>query len=190
MSLLPLLYEDFCTSRPVRLLDQHFGLELDRTDFLIPFSIPQILNSLILPNSYYRHSGSQPSQKDIVPDVSIDQSKFQVNLDVQNFVSEEITVKVTRENMISIEGTQEEKLDEHGYIFRQFARKYPLPKGYDIQSIESKLSSDGILTVLAQRNEVKPIEERIIPIEYTGIPARAVTIRDKCEQIECIVQNS
>lgn len=185
MSLLPLLYEDFCTSRPVRLFDQQFGLEFDRTDFLIPFSIPQILNTLILPSSYYRPWGSQYSQKNLVSEAFMDDSKFQVKLDVQNFVSEKITVKVTRDNMISIEGTQEEKQDEHGYIFRRFSKKYLLPKGYDIQNIECTLSSDGILTVLAPRNEVKPSEERIIPIQYTGLPSRTVT-SDKCDNEKCI----
>lgn len=189
MSLLPLLYEDFCTSRPVHLFNQHFGLRFDQSDFVIPFSLPRILNSLILPSSHYKHCGSQYNQKGVVSEISVDETKFQVKLDVQNFVSKEITVKVTGENVITIEGTQEEKQNESGYIFRQFVRKYLLPRGYDIQNVESKLSSDGILTVLAPRNNIKFIEERVIPIQYSGIPSRTAT-NDKLDNITCVVQSN
>lgn len=51
---------------------------------------------------------------------------FQVILDVQQFSPQEITVKTT-DKYIIVEGKHEEKQDEHGYISRQFTRRYQIP---------------------------------------------------------------
>lgn len=97
-----------------------------------------------------------------------DYEKFQVNVDVQHFAPEDISVTVVN-GYIVIEGKHEEKLDEHGYVSRQFVRRYPLPEGCLPDTVESKLSSDGVLTVTAPR--VLPLPstgERIVPIVKTG----------------------
>lgn len=97
-----------------------------------------------------------------------DYEKFQVNVDVQHFAPEDISVTVVN-GYIVIEGKHEERLDEHGYVSRQFVRRYPLPEGCLPDTVESKLSSDGVLTVTAPR--VLPLPstgERIVPIVKTG----------------------
>lgn len=71
--------------------------------------------------------------KDTGFEVSFVKDKFQVNLDVQHFTSEEIAVKVTGYDTISIEGRHEEKQDEHGSISMKFVRKYIIPKGHDVK---------------------------------------------------------
>lgn len=53
--------------------------------------------------------------------------------------------------------------DEHGYVSRQFIRKYKLPVGVDTGAFTSSLSSDGVLTISASRN-LMDIPERSIPI--------------------------
>lgn len=95
---------------------------------------------------------------------------FQVCMDVQQFQPNEITVK-TVDNSVVIEGKHEERQDEHGYISRQFTRRYTLPKGYDANNISSELSSDGVLTIKAPPPKSLESNERQIAITHTG-PAR------------------
>lgn len=106
--------------------------------------------------------------QDIGSTVTADKEKFQINVDVQHFAPEEINVKVV-DGEVMIEGKHEEKRDDHGYISRQFVRRYMLPQGCLPDTVESKLSSDGVLTVTAPT--VLPLPspgERIIPITHTG----------------------
>lgn len=92
---------------------------------------------------------------------------FQVILDVQQFTPEEISVKASN-NCVVVEGKHEEKQDEHGFISRQFTRRYILPGGYDVADVVSTLSSDGVLTVSAPKRAPPVAGERSIPILRTG----------------------
>ena len=94
---------------------------------------------------------------------------FQVNLDVQQFKPEELTVK-TVDNFIVVEGKHEERQDEHGFISRQFVRRYQLPDEVDPQAVVSQLSSDGVLTITGPKKAL-PSSERIVPINQTQAPA-------------------
>lgn len=95
---------------------------------------------------------------------------LQVILDVQQFTPEEITVKASN-NYVVVEGKHEEKQDEHGFISRQFTRRYMLPGGYDIADVVSSLSSDGVLTITAPKRTPPNSGERIVPVTRTG-PAK------------------
>lgn len=107
--------------------------------------------------------------------LSADKDKFQANIDVAHFKPEEIIVKVTGDNTVTVEGKHEEKEDEHGYISRHFVRKYVLPEDCHIKQVQSKLSSDGVLTITAPKlNDDNAIEFREIPIARTGQPMRRV----------------
>lgn len=75
---------------------------------------------------------------------------LQVNLDVQQFKPEEINVKVV-DDFIVVDGKHEERQDKHGFISRQFTRKYKLPPNVNVDAIQSKLSSDGILSIVAPK---------------------------------------
>lgn len=105
----------------------------------------------------------------------IDKERFQVNLDVQQFGPHEITVK-TVDDFIVVEGKHEERPDEHGFVARQFVRRYQLPADYDPKDVVSSLSSDGVLTVMAPPKVIPPPEkeggktpvERTIPVVQTG----------------------
>lgn len=100
--------------------------------------------------------------------ITSDDEKFQVNVDVQHFSPEEINVKVINGQVI-VEGKHEEKRDDHGYISRQFVRRYALPQGCLPDTVQSKLSSDGVLTVTAPKVLAMPSTgEKIVPIKYTG----------------------
>lgn len=102
--------------------------------------------------------------------VAHDDDKYQVIVDVQQFAPEEITVR-TDDKCITVEGKHEERKDRHGYVSRQFVRRYVLPKGYDIGHVKPSLSSDGILTITAPRLALPAPGERIVPVERSNKPA-------------------
>lgn len=58
--------------------------------------------------------------------------------------------------------------DQHGYIRRQLMRRYALPEGCRVESVESKLSSDGVLSIIAPRQSQAVKDERPISIQQTG----------------------
>ncbi|KAJ8945296.1 hypothetical protein NQ318_002753 [Aromia moschata] len=159
----------FSNLRPSRIFDQHFGLALDPDALLEPLIFPSWLRSYA---GYLRPWRTEASQAGST--VKYDKNQFEANLDVQQFKPEEISVKLTDDNTISIEGKHEEKQDEHGYISRHFIRRYVLPENIDTSRILSKLSSDGVLTISAPTLKSKQIEHREIPIQQTGEPARKI----------------
>lgn len=174
MSLFPYYWDDFRCTRPSRLLDQQFGLGLSDDDLLSPLTLPyrSMVRSPVF--GYYRPWRSPSAEKDAGSIVSVDKDKFQVNLDVQHFSPNEITVKITGKNIICVEGKHEEKQDHHGYISRHFVRKYVLPEGVNVDKIISNLSSDGVLTITAPKNIPNVNEERTIPISQTGLPSKII----------------
>lgn len=116
--------------------------------------------------------------------ITTDDEKFQVNVDVQHFSPDEINVKVI-DGQVIVEGKHEEKRDQHGYISRQFVRKYALPKGCLPDTVESKLSSDGVLTVTAPKVLAMPSTgERIVPITHTGPVQKQIGSPDIQEKSE------
>ncbi|KAG8178071.1 hypothetical protein JTE90_007056 [Oedothorax gibbosus] len=96
---------------------------------------------------------------------SDDSNKFQVMLNVKHFSPDEIDVK-TVDNCIVIHGRHEEQADEHGFVSREFTRRYQLPDDVEPEKVKSSLSRDGVLTISAPRKalEPPPKNERIVPI--------------------------
>lgn len=108
-------WDDFETPfRSHRLLDQEFGTGLRRDDLLSSLwsGTPSLLRSgYIRPwrTNDIKRQGSGST-------LNVDNDKFQVILDVQQFTPSEITVKTSKEFVV-VEGKHEEKADEHGYAF-------------------------------------------------------------------------
>lgn len=147
---------------PQRLLDQEFGIALTPDDLLSAVVSP------MLPREYYRPWRQlAAAARDVGSTITSNKDKFQINLDVQHFAPEEITVK-TADGYVIIEGKHEEKKDEHGFISRQFKRRYALPDNCDPATVESKLSSDGVLSVIAPKTAPDSKNERYVPIAQTG----------------------
>ncbi|KAJ2941034.1 hypothetical protein O0L34_g13166 [Tuta absoluta] len=162
MSLIPFLL-DYELERPRRLIDQHFGLGLTPDDLLSVVSGPLVSREYYRP---WRHMAA--AMKDLGSSIKADKDKFQVNLDVQHFAPEEISVK-TADGYIVVEGKHEEKKDSHGYISRQFTRRYALPEGCSPEAVESRLSSDGVLSVIAPRKVPPAVQgERNVTVTQTG----------------------
>ncbi|KAG7206744.1 hypothetical protein KM043_000669 [Ampulex compressa] len=181
MSLIPMLFSDWWEGldRPHRLWDQRFGLSADLHDALGALDPENTDILLYRPQRRYRRR-YHPFLNDVATrknrDSSIvhpDKNKFQVTLDVQQFAPEEITVKVTDDKRVVVTASHEEKRDEHGWISRQFVRKYLVPSQCDIDKVESHLSSDGILSITVPRRDALEgqSKEKTIEIRYTGKPA-------------------
>lgn len=178
MSLLPMLFSNWWEGldRPHRLFDQHFGLGLSSDDLPSSWTLYDTEGLVIRPrrqlHRHFPYERSLSRKSSGASTVQADKNKFQVTLDVQQFSPEEVTVKVVGKNVV-VEGKHEEKQDEHGWISRQFVRKYLVPEQCDIDELQSTLSSDGVLTITAPRKtlELDDKKERIIKIQNTGQPA-------------------
>ncbi|XP_045778070.1 protein lethal(2)essential for life-like [Maniola jurtina] len=167
MSIVPLLFRDWWDDweRPSKLLDQHFGMGLKRDELLS--SLSSFPSSSLFRNSYFRPWRTNLARQESSSTINLTKEKFEVILDVQQFTPEEITVKATN-NSVLVEGKHEEKQDEHGFISRQFTRRYILPPGYELTDLVSTLSSDGVLTITAPKRPPPNSGERVIPITKTG----------------------
>ncbi|XP_058835620.1 protein lethal(2)essential for life-like [Topomyia yanbarensis] len=188
MSLIPILFRDWwddCLDSPLRasrILDQHFGSGITANELLTALTAAGAPRRSRI--GYNRPWVSLRNDSGSTVDVTGD--KFQINLDVQQFSPEEITVKAT-DKAIVVEGKHEEKQDEHGFIERHFVRRYMLPAGHDQNNIVSSLSSDGILTITAPKKALPPpAEEKTIPIVQTGEPMKKLPEKsaEKAEALE------
>ncbi|MEE6482068.1 hypothetical protein FKM82_013141, partial [Ascaphus truei] len=54
--------------------------------------------------------------------------------------------------------------DEHGYISREFHRRYRVPSTVNPAAISSALSTEGLLSIQAPVTESTKPEERSVPI--------------------------
>ncbi|XP_065089953.1 protein lethal(2)essential for life-like [Ochlerotatus camptorhynchus] len=175
----PMLYRnvwDDTLNAPVNtshLPDQHFGHVVATED------LAHALNTLHARTRHgYRRPWNLPSsasRQDAGSTVQTLDDRFEINLDVQQFTPEEISVQAT-DQYITIEAKHEEKQDEHGHISRHFVRRYVLPSGYDSDQIVSSLSSNGILTITAPKLAFPdPGALRAISIVHTGQPMGKLT---------------
>ena len=90
-----------------------------------------------------------------------------------------LTILQVVDKYVVVEGTHDEKQDDHGWISRKFTRRYLIPEQCDLEKVESKLSSDGVLSISVPRKEQPKVEgERVISIQHTGKPA----IREKAAE--------
>jgi len=131
------------------------------------------MDDLLTPAMLVLQNMSHQQPRKIIP--KGDDNHFEVKLDVQQFTPEELTVKMV-DNFMVIEGKHEEKQDEHGFISRQFVRRYAIPEDVKQDEITCNLSSDGVLILSAPRHIEQPkTKERSLTINFTGQPAVTAT---------------
>ncbi|KAJ8396408.1 hypothetical protein AAFF_G00019850 [Aldrovandia affinis] len=126
---------------PTRLFDQFFGEGVFEYDFF-PYVAPTI-------SPYYRQTlfrNFLDSSNTGISEVRSDRDKFSVHLDVKHFSPDELNVKVD-DDYVDIQGKHGERQDDHGYISREFHRRYRLPPSVDQSAITCTLSHDGLLTL-------------------------------------------
>lgn len=141
---------------PSSIFDQHFGTGLLERDLLPP---TMYHGYLLRPRTMQAMQSSGQSE------VKNEKDKFQVMLNVSHFKPDEVEVKVV-DDYVVIHGKHEEKTDEHGFIQREFTRRYMLPEGTEAETVKSSWSPDGILTIEAPKKAIEPppSNERVIPI--------------------------
>ncbi|CAB0012701.1 unnamed protein product [Nesidiocoris tenuis] len=154
MALLPLLNEllidDLDSRRSLDLYDQHFGLGLD--DFLYhPANRRAVLNIPAIRAGYLRPWRNVATADSGVSTIKSDDKEFSVRLDVTHFKPEELSVKLDDQGYVVVDGKHEERSDQHGFISRQFTRRYKLPEDTLVDTLSSNLSSDGVLTLKADK---------------------------------------
>ncbi|KPP63168.1 alpha-crystallin B chain-like [Scleropages formosus] len=146
---------------PSRIFDQHFGEHLSENELLPPYPSLYYSRPWLLRFLNWVDTGHS--------EMRMDRERFVINLDVKHFSPEELTVKVNGE-FIEVHGKHEDRQDDHGFVSREFVRKYKIPAGVVPSVITSSLSSDGVLTIMAPR-KLEDIPERTIPITREDKPA-------------------
>lgn len=147
MSILPYLLDQL--SRPT-VYDQHFGLGLLDDDLVL--EPPRHFGVARCPvlRPYLRPGRLGLATQSGLSSVQNDGKNFKVNLDVQQFKPDEVSVKVV-DGYVVVDGKHEERSDEHGFISRQFTRRYKVPDDVELAAITSTLSSDGVLSIGAPK---------------------------------------
>lgn len=149
--------------------DPDFGMCMPR-EFMYPFYDIQ--------SSYYRpwKRSNQNISKEFGSTIENDKGNYKITLDVQHFRPNDISVKVSEKEII-VEGKHEERPDAHGFVSRQFMRRYPLPSHCPADNVTSSLSSDGILTIIALKQIA--IAEKIVPIKMCGVSPKNTIVETK-----------
>ncbi|XP_012926872.1 alpha-crystallin A chain [Heterocephalus glaber] len=181
---------------PSRLFDQFFGeglLEYDLLPFLSSTISPYYRQSLfrtvldsgiseLMTHMWFvmhqPHAGNPkntPAKARFGFQVRSDREKFVIFLDVKHFSPEDLTVKV-QEDFVEIHGKHNERQDDHGYISREFHRRYRLPSSVDQSALSCSLSADGMLTFSGPKVQSgldAGHSERAIPVSREEKPSSA-----------------
>ncbi|XP_026867615.2 alpha-crystallin A chain [Electrophorus electricus] len=143
---------------PSRLFDWFFGSLFDYDVF--PYCASTI-------SPYYRHSYLRNFLDSGlgISEVRSDRDRFTMYLNVKHFSPEELSIKVV-DDYVEIQGKHGERQDNHGYISREFHRRYCLPSNVDQSAITCTLSADGLLTICGPRTSSRESSrgDRSIPV--------------------------
>lgn len=98
-----------------------------------------------------------------------DSKGFTALVDCHMFEPAEVSVR-TIDRQIIVECKHDSKEDEHGQVERHFVRRFSLPQEYDMTTVKSTLSKDGILHLEVPKPA--PVgEERHITVEQSEKPS-------------------
>uniref|UniRef100_A0A6J0TJU2 Heat shock protein beta-2 isoform X1 n=1 Tax=Pogona vitticeps TaxID=103695 RepID=A0A6J0TJU2_9SAUR len=133
-------------ANPSKIYDQNFGEGLSSGDILAP----------TLYHGYYIRPRINKQLDRGISEVTLNDHKFQVFLDVCHFTPDEIAVR-TVDNLLEVTAQHPQKADRHGFISREFTRTYILPLDADPLLVKATVTHDGILCLEAPRTgkEVK-----------------------------------
>ncbi|TWW74729.1 alpha-crystallin B chain-like [Takifugu flavidus] len=94
-------------------------------------------------------------------EMRIEKDRYVIYLDVKHFSPDELSVSISDE-FITIHARHQDRQDDHGFVSREFLRKYKFPAGVTSADVTSSLSVDGVLTITVPRSPLGT--ERTIPI--------------------------
>ncbi|XP_034281164.1 heat shock protein beta-2-like [Pantherophis guttatus] len=149
-------------ANPSKIYDQNFGEGLSPGDILAP----------TLYHGYYIRPRINKQLERGISEVTLNEHKFQVFLDVCQFTPDEIAVR-TVDNLLEVTAQHPQKVDRHGFISREFTRTYILPLDVDPLSVKATVTHDGILSVEVRRTG-KQLKAKVNEVEVTcqGQPER------------------
>ncbi|XP_019366042.1 PREDICTED: heat shock protein beta-2 [Gavialis gangeticus] len=142
-------------ANPSKMYDQNFGEGLSPSEILAP----------TLYHGYYIRPRINKQLDRGISEISLNDHKFQVFLDVCHFLPDELAVR-TVDNLLEVAGQHPQKADRHGFISREFTRTYILPMDVDPLLVKATLSHDGILTIVAPRTG-KEVKARVNEVQIT-----------------------
>ncbi|XP_048840094.1 heat shock protein beta-2 [Brienomyrus brachyistius] len=133
---------------PSRIYDQNFGEALSPQDLLTP----------TLYHGYYIRPRINKQLERGFSQVECEEDWFRVLLDVCQFTPDELSVR-TVDNLLEVTGHHGQRLDQHGFVSREFTRTYIVPLGVDPLLMKATLSHDGILCLEAPRrsDDLQPV---------------------------------
>ncbi|KAG9351491.1 hypothetical protein JZ751_022741 [Albula glossodonta] len=131
---------DYEMSSPRRIYDQNFAEALSPQDLLAP----------TLFHGYYIRPRINKQLERGFSQVDNEDDWYRVQLDVCQFMPDELSVR-TVDNLLEVSGRHAQRLDQHGFVSREFTRTYILPLGVDPLLVQVSLSHDGILCIQAPR---------------------------------------
>ncbi|NWX89066.1 HSPB2 protein, partial [Nothoprocta pentlandii] len=140
---------------PSKIYDQNFGEVVSPCEILAP----------ALYHGYYIRPRINKQLDRGTSEISLNDHKFQVFLDVCHFLPDELTVR-TVDNLLEVMGQHPQKSDRHGFISREFTRTYILPLDVDPLLVKATLSHDGILSIVAPRTG-KEVKARVNEVKIT-----------------------
>ncbi|RWS20773.1 protein lethal(2)essential for life-like protein [Leptotrombidium deliense] len=144
---------------PSKIVNQHFGVGFTDED------IAHAANSYFRPRQrFLKQLMNCGNTSPRASHSHNENNEFRVALDVSHFNPDELEVKTVDGNWILVEANHGEKQDEHGFVSRQFTRKYKLPNECEADKVVSLLTPEGILVITAPKKSTNN-NETVIPIK-------------------------
>lgn len=120
---------------------------------------PQDLMAPVLYHGYYIRPRINKQLERGFSQVDSEDDWYRVLLDVCQFTPDELSVR-TVDNLMEVTGRHTQRMDEHGFVSREFTRTYILPIGVDPLLLQVSVSHDGIMCIQAPR-KVQDLEPKI-----------------------------
>ncbi|XP_061448598.1 heat shock protein beta-2 [Rhineura floridana] len=142
-------------ANPSKVYDQNFGEGVSLGEIMAP----------TLYHGYYIRPRINKQLDRGISEVTLNDHKFQVFLDVCHFTPDEIAVR-TVDNLLEVTAQHPQKADRHGFISREFTRTYILPLDVNPLLVKATVTHDGILSVEAPRTG-KEVKAKINEVKIT-----------------------
>ncbi|KAF6211391.1 hypothetical protein GE061_011903 [Apolygus lucorum] len=118
--------------------------------------------------TYEQLKGRMDRLKFVPRSRSIGAKQQVIFVDVQHFQPGDLHVSL-EDGYVHVRGSHPRRKDVHGWVERSFSRKVKVPSDIAADSIESHLSSDGILTIKAENKGSSTEDEGyVVPIFVEG----------------------
>jgi HSP20 family molecular chaperone IbpA len=123
-----------------------------------------------------RYFGSRLWKEDLASTLTNDKDWFRIRVGCPTYKPEEVTVKVSDDGWVTVNGKHEDYTNTAGFVSRDFTRKYLLPKQVDADRVYCTMSPSGLLTINCPKKyrdwgwtRKHTTAERALPISYVGL---------------------